>query len=102
MVTAITRFKLPENVNIEDVKQAFLEVAPKFRGVEGLIRKQFIVSGNGSIGGGIYLWRDRASAERFLNEVVVRMIEEAYHVTPTVEFFDTAVVVDNETGEILT
>jgi hypothetical protein len=102
MVTAITRFKLPDNVNIDDVKRSFLEVAPKFRDVEGLIRKQFIVSGNGSEGGGIYLWRDRASAERFLNEVVVGMIEAAYHVTPTVEFFDTAVVVDNVSGQITT
>jgi hypothetical protein len=102
MVTAITRFKLPDNVSIEEVKRSFLEVAPKFRNVEGLIRKQFIVSGNGSEGGGIYLWRDRASAERFLNEVVVGMIEKTYHVTPTVEFFDTAVVVDNVSGQITT
>jgi hypothetical protein len=100
MVTTITRFKLPDNVNIEEVKQSFVEVAPRFREVEGLLRKQFIVSGNGSEGGGIYLWRDRASAERYLNGVVVHMIEEAYHVTPTIEYFDTAVVVDNVSGTI--
>jgi len=100
MVTTITRFKLPDNVNVEDVKKSFLDIAPKFREVDGLIRKQFILSGNGSHGGGVYLWRDRGCAERFLNEVVVKMIQEAYHVTPTIEYFDTAVVVDNVSGEI--
>ena len=95
MITAITRFPLPAGVTAEQIRAAFDEAAPKFRNVPGLVRKQFLRSKDCRTAGGVYLWNDEGAAHTFMSERVAPMIREKFHVEPTIEFYDSPVIVEN-------
>ena len=95
MTTVVTRFPLPANVAADDIRAAFTEAAPHFRNVPGLVRKQFLLSLDGKTAGGVYLWSDDVAARSFMNERVAPMIREKFQVDPTVEFYDSPIIVEN-------
>src|SRR3954464_5643829 len=95
LITVVTRFQLPAGVTAEQIREAFDEAAPKFRNVPGLIRKQFLCSKDCRAAGGVYLWNDENAARAFMNERVAPMIREKFHVDPTIEFYDSPVIVEN-------
>ena len=98
MITVITRFQLPAGVTAEQIRAAFEKAAPLFRDVPGLVRKQFLHSKEDRRGvGGVYLWNDEGAARTFMERDVVQMIREHFHVEPTIEFYDSPVIVENET-----
>src|SRR5215470_13988527 len=101
MITAITTFRLPEAITWEEARRIFLSTAPKYRGVTGLFRKCYYLSEDGKIAGGIYLWNSRADAEAVYTEDWRVSVREKYGTDPSVTYFDSPVVVDNVTNEIL-
>lgn len=102
MITAITNFKLPKPVTKKEARDIFLSTAPKYQGVPGLFRKCYIISDDGESIGGLYLWNSRAEAEEMYTDSWRDFVREKYGTEPTVTYFDTPVVVDNVTNEILT
>ena len=101
MITSITRFQLPPRIPTEAVKKGFLEVAPKFKHPSGLLRKYFLISEDGKTGGGVYLWNSMGQARTFSEGVLLPMIREKFQLEPSIEYFDSPVVVDNVTSEII-
>ena len=95
LITVITRFPLPAGVTAEQIRAAFDEAAPGFRNVPSLVRKQFLRSKDCRIAGGVYLWNDEDAARAFMNERVAPMIRQKFQVEPTIEFYDSPVVVEN-------
>lgn len=95
MTTVVTRFSLPPNAAADQVRAAFAEAAPHFRNVPGLVRKQFLLSPDGRTAGGVYLWSDETSARTFMSERVAPMIRAKFRVEPTIEFFESPVIVEN-------
>ena len=95
LITVITRFPLPAGVTADQMHAAFAAVAPRFRNLPGLVRKQFLCSPDCRTGGGVYLWNDERAARTFMNERVVPMIREKFHVEPTIEFYDSPMIVEN-------
>jgi heme-degrading monooxygenase HmoA len=95
LITVVTRFQLPAGVTADLIRAAFDEVAPRFRNVPGLVRKQFLRSKDCRTAGGVYLWNDEGAARAFMNERVAPMIREKFHVDPTIEFYDSPVIVEN-------
>jgi hypothetical protein len=95
LITVVTRFQLPAGVTADQIRAAFDEAAPRFRNVPGLVRKQFLRSKDCRTAGGVYLWNDERTARAFMNERVAPMIREKFHVDPTVEFYDSPVIVEN-------
>ena len=93
--TVVTRFDLPPNAPTEQIRAAFTEAAPHFRNVPGLIRKQFLLSMDGRTAGGVYLWNDEVAARSFMQERVAPMIRAKFRVEPTIEFFESPVIVEN-------
>ena len=83
LITVISRFQLPAGV------------APGFRDVPDLVRKQFLRSKDCRTAGGVYLWNDERAARAFMNERVAPMIREKFRVDPVIEFFDSRVIVEN-------
>src|SRR5258708_38068272 len=61
MITAIVQYRLPPSIDLKACAAHFRKIAPGFRGVPGLIRKQFIYAEDGWAGG-VYLWESRAHA----------------------------------------
>jgi hypothetical protein len=101
MITAITTFQLKKPVTREEARSIFLSTAPTYQGVAGLFRKCYVLSEDGSSVGGIYLWNSRAEAEAMFSESWRAYVREKYDSDPSVTYFDSPVVVDNVTHEIL-
>lgn len=102
MITAIVQFQLPQPVTLEGARDVFLESAPQFRAVPGLLRKNYLLGEDGRTMGGAYLWQDRPAAEVFYSDVLRPYLRERYGVEPQITFFATPVVVDNVAGETIT
>jgi hypothetical protein len=95
MITVITRFAVPTNINASQMEAAFTQAAPAFRNVPGLVRKQFLLSADGHTAGGVYLWKEEEAARDFMRQRVAPMIREKFQVEPTIEFYHSPVLVEN-------
>ena len=95
MITVVTRFQLPAGVTADQIRAAFDDAAPTFRNVPGLVRKQFLHSKDCRTAGGVYLWNDERAARTFMHGRVAPMIRQKFHVEPTIEFYDSPVIVEN-------
>ena len=101
MITALVQFKLPQPVSADTARGLFLESAPNFQTVPGLLRKYFILAEDGASAGGVYLWESREQAEQLYTREWFEHLQERFGSTPTVTWFDSPVVVDNVTSEII-
>jgi hypothetical protein len=101
MITAIVNFKLPDGIDAGKAAELFKESAPKYRVMKGLVRKYYLFDGQSRIGGGVYLWKSRADAEAVYTPQWQAYIAERYGAPPDIRYFETAVVVDNESDTIL-
>jgi hypothetical protein len=68
MITAIVQFKLTGPISREKARQLFLESAPRYQKVNGLIRKYYLLSKEGPISGGVYLFKSREDAQKLYND----------------------------------
>jgi hypothetical protein len=101
MITALIQFKLPKPVTRAQAQEIFLSTAPKYRGIPGLIRKYYLLSLDGGTGAGVYLWKSRQEAEQLYTAEWKKFIFDKYGSEPTVTYFESPVIVDNLTGEII-
>ena len=101
MITAIVLYKLPSHIDLAACAAHFRAIAPGFRTVPGLIRKQFIYAEDGWAGG-VYLWKTRAAAEAFYSGPWLAGIRERYGMDPEIRYFHTAAVTDNSAAAVLT
>jgi Putative mono-oxygenase ydhR len=100
MITAIVHFKLPKPVSLEEAAAMFESTAPKYRNLPGLVRKYYLRSEDGGTAGGVYLWENKAAAEKVYNGEWRERVAKLYGNAPQVTYFDTPVIVDNATGAI--
>jgi hypothetical protein len=102
MITTITTFQLSKPITREEARSIFLSTAPKYQGVAGLLRKCYILSQDGGTAGGVYLWNSRADAEALYTESWRAFVRTKYGCEPTVTYFESPVVVDNVSQQVLT
>lgn len=99
MITSITRFALPPGLALEEFRSSLAVVAPKFQGTSGLQSKFFLISEDGTHGGGVYLWNRKEDALAF--EPIIRsLIQQNLGVEAEISYFETPVVVDNMSKQI--
>ncbi len=101
MITAIVQFKLPQPISREQARDVFSGTAPKYKDVRGLIRKYYILAQDGRTAGGVYLWNSLEDAQRLYTDEWKRFILDEYGARPTVIYFESPVIVDNVTHEII-
>jgi hypothetical protein len=101
MITALVQFKLPEPMTTEKAQAIFAETAPKYREVNGLIRKYYLLSEDGETAGGVYLWKSREAAEQLYTEDWKAFIMHKYGTQPSITYFASPVIVDNLVGQII-
>ncbi len=102
MITALVQFQLPSPISLDEATRRFESSAPKYQNLAGLIRKYYIRSEDGRVAGGIYLWATRADAERVYDGEWRERVEKLYGAKPTVTWFDSPVIVDNQAGGMIT
>ena len=101
MITVVAQFKLPQPLTREQARQVFLSTAPKCRDMPGLVRKYYVVSPDGGTAGGIYLWKSREDADRLYTQQWTAFVREKYGTEPSLTYFESPVVVDNLSHEVL-
>ena len=101
MISELVWFDLPEAMSREQVIEGMREVAPKWRRDPQLIRKTFLYDADNARTGALYLWKTRAAADAAHGDEWRRRILEKYGSTPTRQFFETPLVVDNALGETI-
>ena len=94
MIVAVVRFPLDPPLSSADAAAAFEASAPNYQNVPGLLRKHYLLGEGGAVGGGVYLWENRAAAEALYDDAWSARLEARYGHAPTVEYFESAVTVD--------
>ena len=100
MIVAIVTFNLPKPAALDEITKVFQGTAPKYRGMAGLLRKNYFLSEDGRRAGGIYVWASRADAERVYTPEWRSFVESKYGVAPAIEYLHSPVMVDNREGTI--
>lgn len=101
MITALLQTRLPEPVTPAQAREMFHRTAPNYRGRDGLIRKYYLLSEDGRSVGGVYLWESREKAEQLYTPEWREYVRQTFGDYPSLTYFDTPVVVDNLSGEII-
>ena len=102
MIITITTFTMQKPITLDEARAIFSSTAPKYRSVEGLLRKHYVYSDDGRTVGGVYLWKTRQAAEAMYTESWRAFVREKYSTEPGVTYFECPVVVDNVAGQIFT
>ena len=101
MITAVVQFTLTPGTTLADATAIFQSTAPRYLGLAGLIRKNYLFDPTSGVGGGCYLFTSRAAAEAIFDDKWRALISEKYGAEPDVRYFETPVVVDNVVNEIV-
>ena len=100
MITVITEFAMSQPIPLEEARSIFLNTAPNYLNVQGLLRKTYIFSEDGKTLGGVYYWNSRQEAEAMYTEEWRDFVREKYNTDPKVAYFESPVMVDNITEQI--
>lgn len=92
-VATIVTIKTPPGITRPMLDGGFKQAVPVYEKIPGLIRKYFIA--NGDSFGGMYLWKNRASAEAWYSEAWRAKAKATYGSDPQLTYFDTPVQIDN-------
>ena len=101
MITAVVNFDLTHDMTLEGAAERFRSTAPKYRDVDGLVRKHYLFSAELHKGGGAYMFETMDQAKALFDDVWRERIKSVYGTEPSITFFETPVVVDNVSGEII-
>jgi hypothetical protein len=97
MILAVVTFRMPATLTREQAAAMFRETAPRYQGLPGLLRKQYIFRALDSHAeaGGVYCWDSRAAAEAGHGTEWRERVTAKYGGAPDVRFFEVPVSVDN-------
>ena len=102
MITVIVKYKTPKSYSHEEISAMLKHGAENmFKGLPHLYNKQFCFDVDSSEGLSVYLWDCRESAEAFFSEQFLESFQQSMGATPTIEYYDTIVTVDNRAGDIM-
>ena len=96
MMIEVITFKIPDDMTHEKLLENYKETTAKWRGVEELIRKNYIYNEKERLGGGVYHWKNLESADYWHGEEWKEFVRELYGNDPVVQRFTVPIVADNE------
>ena len=101
MITAVVTFKLTAGTSLPEATTIFQSTAPRYLGMAALTRKYYLLDTETGVGGGCYLFETCAAAEEVFNDAWRALIKDKYGAEPDIKYFETPVVVDNVSNEIV-
>ena len=101
MITEIVTFRIPDGTTREQHFANSVKTALTWGENPDLIRKYYILDAERGIAGGVYLWKEKAHAEKWHGAEWRRVLQELYGAEPESQFFETPVVVDNLAGKVV-
>ena len=99
MIIVTVTFSIPSDLDVISLKKKFLETAPMYKETPGLIRKNYICDIKSHIAGGIYCFDTIKNAKSWFDDERIEWLTKRYS-TPTLNFYESPVIVDNENDRI--
>jgi hypothetical protein len=96
-VATIVEIPIPPGIGKDKVVEGLAASVSTFQRVPGLLRKYFITTPQGKFGG-IYLWKDEASAKAWFTDAWSDRVRREYGQAATVEWFDTPILLVGKQG----
>jgi hypothetical protein len=96
-VATIVTIKTPAGITRPMLDGGFKQAVPVYEKIPGLIRKYFIA--NDDSFGGMYLWKNRASAEAWYSDAWRAKAKATYGSEPQLTYFDAPVQIDNSAND---
>ncbi|MFM7507085.1 MAG: YdhR family protein [Rubrivivax sp.] len=87
----IVEIPVPAGIGKDRIAQGFAASAPAFQKVPGLLRKYFVWTAEGRFGG-IYIWKDEASANAWFTPAWRERVLKEYGQPASLEWFDTPIL----------
>ncbi|MFM2042524.1 MAG: hypothetical protein RLY86_1100 [Pseudomonadota bacterium] len=100
MITVFSKYPLRPGLTREQAIAEIQETIHVYKDRPGVIRKYICLDWDRRVGYGVYLWSDRALAEKFY-EMARPIIARQVGAEPEITFLDTPIIVDNASGEVI-
>ena len=102
MKTVLVTYNLPGKPPRQAITEQFVGAANNiFKGLAGLMSKQFCYDEATGDGQSVYLWESGEQAEEFFSPDFVEHFREVFGVDPTITYFDIQVLLDNRAGDVV-
>lgn len=95
MIAALVLFENVGKLSREDAAARFNTTAPSYRSRDGLHSKAYIYAEDGRSLGGFYVFNSHEDAETLYTDAWRVRVTEIYGVTPTVQYFEVPVLIEN-------
>ena len=100
MITEIVYLDLAPGTRRDQVLATYRQSAPVWSKNEDLIYKYYFFDEAASLGGGVYIWKDKSAALRWHGDEYKARIREQYGCEPRISIFDTLIKIDNLNQEV--
>lgn len=101
MYCVMWTYKVPAELTKPAIEKLFSEVAERYLGIPGLIRKYFGFSEDGASVIGIYLWASKAAADKFYTPEWIAGVTERWGATPTRNEWIVPVAAESAEGKLV-
>jgi heme-degrading monooxygenase HmoA len=98
-VVTLVEIAVPPGLGADRLLAGFKAAVPQYQAIPGLLRKSFTwqagPDGTPVAFGGVYLWRDEASARAWFTEAWHARVQQTYGRAARIEWFDTPILLPN-------
>jgi len=99
MIVELVTFDMPEGFSDDDLIADARGVVEQWQANPDLVRKHFVRSEEGKVAG-IYIWPDKAAAQKAHNAQWIERFRERTGTEPTFTYYDMFMLIDNEAGTV--
>jgi hypothetical protein len=96
MIVELVTFRAPQGADWQAILDDAKTTIPRWRADPYLIRKHYLLSDDGRMCAGLYIWPSREAAEQAHNDHWRAAVEMRAGAPPTIAYFDLMMVLDNE------
>lgn len=96
-VATLVVIKTPVGITRPMLEGGFKQALPVYEKIPGLLRKFFIANENSF--GGMYLWKDRASADAWYTAAWRAKAKATYGSEPQLTYFDSPLQIENQASK---
>jgi quinol monooxygenase YgiN len=92
LVVAVVKIPIPSAIDHTKLLAALIKSIPEYQALPGLIRKYYIITDDQKFGG-VYLWKDKASADAHYNDEWRAKILRVYGAPPDLTYFNVPIAI---------
>lgn len=98
-VATLVDIPMPADLGRERLLAGFQAAVPQYQRIPGLLRKHFTIlqdAGASVQFGGVYIWKDAASAKAWFTDAWQQRVRDTYGHSPTIEWFDLPILLPTQ------